>query len=89
MKATSWFVYIIENEKGHLYTGVTTDLKRRFEEHAGSKKGAKFFRTGSAVKMVFHKKCKNRSEAQKMEAAVKKMKRADKLLLVKKGKIRG
>ncbi|HBC56914.1 MAG TPA: GIY-YIG nuclease family protein, partial [Gammaproteobacteria bacterium] len=38
-----WYVYIIECSDGAYYTGITTDLKRRFAEHAGNGKGAKFF----------------------------------------------
>ena len=82
MKASSWFVYIIQNEKGHYYTGITTDLARRLKEHSTSKKGAKFFRTGAPVDMVFTKKFANRSLASKFEAAVKKLSRAEKINLV-------
>ena len=88
MKASPWFVYIIENDKGHLYTGITTDLKRRFAEHTGSKKGAKFFRTGAAVQMVFNKKFANRSLASKFEAMVKKLKRAEKIELITTKKVK-
>ena len=82
MKASTWFVYIIQNEKGHYYTGITTDLARRFKEHAGSKKGAKFFRSGAPVEMVFSKKFLNRSLASKFEASVKKLTRTEKIQLI-------
>lgn len=85
MKAKDWYVYIIQNEKGYLYTGITTDLNRRFEEHAGSEKGAKFFRTGAPSKMVFSKKFKNRSLASKCEYAIKSMSRVQKLNLIQGG----
>ena len=39
MKKSPWFVYIIENEKGSLYTGITTDIERRLSQHSGEKKG--------------------------------------------------
>jgi putative endonuclease len=83
MKEKPWFVYIIENEKGHLYTGITTDPERRFLEHSGSKKGAKFFHTAPPVAMVFKKKFKNRSLASKFEYLVKKLTRTQKLDLIK------
>lgn len=82
MKAEQWFVYIIQNEKGHYYTGITTDLKRRFKEHAGEKKGAKFFNTGAPVGIVFSKRFPDRSSASKFECSVKKLTRADKILLI-------
>lgn len=82
MSDTPWFVYIIQNEKGLLYTGITTDINRRFEEHASSKKGAKFFNTGAPVKVVFSKKFINRSLATKFECQVKKLSRQKKLELI-------
>ena len=63
-----------------MYTGITTDIKRRFEEHA-SGKGAKYFRTDHPVKVVYSKQCKNRSEASKIEALIKKMSHDEKASL--------
>lgn len=85
MKAKDWFVYIVQNEKGHFYTGITTDIERRFNEHAGSKKGAKFFRSGAPIDLVFQRTFKNRSEASKFEAAVKKLSRTKKMELIENG----
>ena len=82
MTAKPWFVYIIENEKGHLYTGITTDPERRFREHASSPKGAKFFHTAAPVSMVFQKKFPNRSLATKFECFVKKLNRKQILELI-------
>ena len=82
MKKGSWFVYIIQNEKGHYYTGITTDLERRFKEHGTSKKGAKFFNTGSPVAMVYSKKFPDRSLASKFEYFIKSLKRAEKIKLI-------
>lgn len=82
MKSSKWFVYIIENEKGFLYTGITTDLERRLSEHAGSKKGAKFFNTSAPKGLVYSKEFPNRSLASKTEAAIKKMSRKEKLILI-------
>ena len=87
MKANRWFVYIIESDKGHLYTGITTDLKRRYEEHSSGKKGAKFFRTCSPLGIVFKKSFANRSEASKFEAAIKKLSRPQKLTLISKKRV--
>lgn len=82
MKSAIWFVYIIQNEKGHLYTGITTNIERRFNEHATSKKGAKFFRTSAPAQLMFSRQFPNRSLASKFEIEVKKMKRSDKLALI-------
>jgi putative endonuclease len=83
MKKSDWFVYIIQSEKGHLYTGITTDVERRFREHAdSSKKGAKYFRGSVPVEVVYQKKFKDRSSASSYEALIKSMTRARKLKLI-------
>jgi putative endonuclease len=85
MKSQEWFVYIIQNEKGHLYTGITTDLERRFAEHRSSKRGAKFFRQAPAIDVVFTQKFNNRSEASRAEVRIKKMSRLKKMELLQNG----
>ncbi|MFP5384922.1 MAG: GIY-YIG nuclease family protein [Bacteriovoracia bacterium] len=82
MKGTAWFVYIIVNEKGYYYTGITTDIERRFREHSSSKKGAKFFKTGAPVEVVFKKRFPDRSQASKYECFVKKLSRTQKIELI-------
>ncbi len=67
-----WHVYIIRTEKNKLYTGITTDLERRFQEHCEGKKGAKYFRSDPPKKIVFYGICPNRSVASKHEADIKK-----------------
>ena len=80
----SWFLYIIQTKKKRLYTGITTDVERRFEEHkSGSPKGAKFFRSDKPDKIVRTEKLKDRSEASKREYEIKAMTRAQKLKLCK------
>lgn len=83
---SDWFLYIVETENGKLYTGITTDLERRFKEHCENKKGAKFFRSSAALKMVYSEKLPNRSEASKREAEIKKLSRAQKLNLFHSGR---
>lgn len=79
MKETRWYAYIIRNEKGHLYTGITTDIERRFREHTSGKKGAKFFRTGAPSEILWKKRFPNRSEASRFEARFKALNRKKKL----------
>ncbi len=82
---SDWFLYIVETEDGKLYTGITTDVERRFKEHCENKKGAKFFRSSAAKKIVYSEKLANRSEASKREAEVKKLSRSAKLELISLG----
>lgn len=77
-----WFVYIVEAENGHYYTGITTDLTRRFSEHQNKQAGARFFNTSPAKKMVFNEPHPDRSSASKREAAIKKLSRKAKISLI-------
>lgn len=78
----AWFVYIIEASDGSLYTGVTTDVARRFDEHCSSNKGAKFFRGRVPREIVFIERHPDRSSAQRREATIKKMDREGKINLI-------
>ena len=79
----SWWVYMVQTKGGRLYTGITTDPKRRFKEHCdGGRLGARFFRTDPAFAMVFQESQPDRSAASKREAAMKKLTRQKKLELV-------
>lgn len=40
---SSWLVYMIEADNGSLYTGITTDFLRRWQQHC-SGRGARYFR---------------------------------------------
>jgi len=77
-----WFVYIVEAENGHFYTGITTDLERRFSEHQSKQGGARFFHTSAAKQMVYHETQPDRSSASKREAAIKKLSRKAKISLI-------
>ena len=80
----SWFVYIIETTSGKYYTGITTDVDRRFDEHKNDpKKGAKFFRSNTPKKVIHIENFENRSLASKREYEIKKMTKPQKIELVK------
>jgi putative endonuclease len=77
----SWQVYIIEADDGSLYTGVTTDVQRRFAEHCRGKRGARYFSGRQPLQVVYTEAADNRSAACKREAAIKKLSRLDKMRL--------
>ena len=81
-----WYVYIIRASDNSLYTGVTTDVQRRFNEHAGPDKGARFFRDRKPVEVVHTERHPDRSSALKREAAIKRLTRDQKVELVEEGK---
>ncbi len=80
----AWYVYMVRCSDDSLYTGVTTDVKRRVEEHNSEKKAAKYTRARQPVELVFKIKAKDRSKAQMKEAQLKKMSREDKLIMLQK-----
>ena len=79
-----WFwVYIVKCSDLTLYTGITTNLKRRIAEHNNSPLGAKYTRGRRPVKLAYSKRFKNKSTASKEEARIKKMSRKEKINLIK------
>ncbi len=78
----SYFVYILRCADATLYTGITTDIKRRVEEHNSSQKGAKYTKLRRPVELVYSEESENRSTALKREYAIKKLSRAEKLELI-------
>ena len=77
-----WTVYIIRCTDESLYTGVTTDLERRFAEHLGQPRGARYFNGREPKEIVFAEKGHTRSSACQREAHIKKLKRIEKLRLI-------
>ncbi|MCP4186035.1 MAG: GIY-YIG nuclease family protein [Gammaproteobacteria bacterium] len=82
-KTKDWFVYIIEADDGSYYTGISTDVERRFDEHNGKLCGAKYFNGRRPVAVVHKEAGFNRSSASRREAEIKKMNRQQKLTLIK------
>jgi putative endonuclease len=80
-----YYLYILKCADKTLYTGITTDLKRRLVEHNSGKLGARYTSSRRPVKIIFSKKFKNRSTASKEEARIKGLKRGEKLKLVRVG----
>jgi len=77
-----YHVYILECADGSLYTGITTDVERRFAEHkAGT--GGHYTRSRVVKKVVYTEKQSDRSSASKREAEIKRLSRAQKFLLIK------
>ena len=76
----NWQVYIIHCSDGSFYTGITTDLERRFRQHA-SGHGAKYFRGRQPLHIVYHEQGHSRSSAASREAQIKTMSRTEKMKL--------
>lgn len=68
-----WFVYLIRTAQNNLYCGITTDIQRRFKQHDEGK-GAKALRGKGPLKLVWiYQSGPSRSNALKLEYAIKKL----------------
>jgi putative endonuclease len=76
-----WYVYILKCADDTLYTGITTDVNRRLNEH-NKGTGAKYTKTRRPVVLVAVSEASNRSEASKEEYRIKQLTRKEKLLLI-------
>ena len=77
----NWQVYIILCTDNSLYTGITSDIDRRMQQHAASR-GAKYFRGRQPQQLAYLENGHTRSSASKREAAIKKLKRPEKEALI-------
>ncbi len=75
-----YYVYLLECEDGSIYTGIATDVERRFKEHLEGK-GAKYTGAKKAKRILYTEEYADRSLASKREAEIKKWKREKKLSL--------
>jgi putative endonuclease len=74
MNKAEWYLYLIRCRDGSIYTGISTDVKRRFVQHQkqGSD-GSKYLKGRGPLVLVFQMKVGNYSLASKVESKIKKM----------------
>lgn len=77
----SHHVYVLECADGSLYTGYTTDVERRLEEHNAGE-GAKYTRGRTPVSLVHTERFETRSKAMSREYAIKQLSRREKERLI-------
>lgn len=77
MLEKEWYLYILRCGDGSLYTGITTDLKKRFRQHCTGK-GAQYTKGRGPLEIVFSMICDTHSLALKMEYAVKRLSKGQK-----------
>lgn len=79
-----WHLYMIRTRNGSLYTGIATDVSRRFAEHqAQGGKCAKYLRGRDPLELVFARPIGNRALAQSAEHSVKRLSKRRKEALVR------
>ena len=79
---SKWYVYIVCCRDSTLYTGVTTDISRRLNEHNNTSRGAKYTKRRRPVELVYWAEYASRSEAQREEYRIKQLSKAEKELFV-------
>ncbi len=70
-----WFIYMLRCADGSLYTGITTDVERRVQEHNCLKAGAKYTKSRRPVALVYREQCESRSQALIREYEIKQLSR--------------
>ena len=81
-KRAAWSLYILKCGDGTLYTGITTDVERRAEQH-NSGTASRYTRSRLPVKVLHHEPCRGRSSALKKEYALKQFSRTEKEAYIK------
>ena len=77
----TWHLYILRCGDGTLYTGIATDVEKRFEAHQ-SGKGAKYTRGRGPLELVYRETCGTHSDALKREIEIKRLSREQKQALI-------
>lgn len=78
-----YWVYILKCSDDTLYTGITTDIKRRLREHNGELPGgAKYTSARNPVSLVFQIEYPDRSSASIEESRIKKLTKSEKQFLI-------
>lgn len=73
----TWYIYIVETAAGALYTGISTDVARRFEQHCRGR-GARALRGRGPLVLVHQAVVGSHGDALREEARVKRMSAAAK-----------
>ena len=81
-KDKRWSIYMILTSDNRLYTGITTDIMRRWKQHSGAAGGARFFRGRKPAQLMYLEPGHDRSSASRREAEIKKLPRSGKMSLI-------
>ena len=82
MEGKPWFLYVVRCNDDTLYTGVTTDVTRRVNEHNSSPRGSKYTKARRPAELVYWIDFEDRSAAQKAEFKFKKLSKQEKETII-------
>ena len=77
-KMGSWHLYLLQCRDGSLYAGVSTDVERRFRQHAAGK-GARYTRAHPPERVLASRAYPDRGSALRAEHALKRLPKLRKL----------
>ncbi len=78
-----YYVYIVRCTDNTLYTGFSTNYKKRIKEHNTGKSGAKALRGKRPVRLVYLERFADKGDALKREMEIKGWRKAKKERLIK------
>lgn len=81
---STWSLYIVQTRLGHWYTGISTDVAKRFAAHQAGK-GAKNLKGKGPLTLIYQCEVGSRSEATKLEIKIKQLSKAQKRAFVATG----
>ena len=76
-------LYVLRCRDDSLYTGIATDVERRLNEHASGRRGARYLRGRSPVRLVRAEQVGDRSAASRVELSFKRLSKAEKERLIR------
>ena len=79
---TVWHLYLVRCGDGSLYTGISTDVQRRFQEHQDNR-GARRLRGRGPLRLVYTRAVGDRGQALRVEHRLKRLSKAYKERLVR------
>jgi putative endonuclease len=78
-----YYVYVLQCADTTLYAGCTNDLTRRVQQHNSAKSGAHYTKIRRPVTLTYYETFRTLSRARFREAEIKRMKRSEKLALIR------
>jgi putative endonuclease len=76
----TWYLYLLRCGDGSLYCGIARDVAARLAAHRAGK-GARYTRGRGPLTLLVKRRCKDKSQALRLELFVKKLPRKEKLAL--------
>ena len=81
-----WSIYMLRDETNSLYTGISTDVQRRLNEHRqNNRSGAKYTRSKKQLVLVYSCELGDRSLASRAEYRLKRLIKGEKEKIVRIG----